>query len=98
MVTVTFVASTSYGRDKKVPDTGQLLTIFDGCEQRYRQEFEEKFDLLAFDSALVAKHCSPRHTLAFDLSYIPKSGFHVLSRLRDDVRINYLIETVDSTT
>ena len=44
------------------------------CEQRYRQHFEAKFEFFDFNSAMVKLHCSTRRAIAFDPSYIPKSG------------------------
>lgn len=44
------------------------------CEQRFRQQFEEEFDAFNFNTLLVNEYCSPRKAIAFDPSYIPKSG------------------------
>lgn len=44
------------------------------CEQRYRQQFEMSFDFLEFNSAMIKEHCGKRQVIAFDPSYIPKSG------------------------
>ncbi len=43
-------------------------------EQRYRQQFEGDFDFFSFNAALIRQHCSLRRVIAFDPSYIPKSG------------------------
>lgn len=43
-------------------------------EQRYRQQFELPFDWLSFNSSLVKSHFGTRLALAFDPSYISKSG------------------------
>jgi len=43
-------------------------------EQHYRNQFSKKFDFLAFNSAIVKAHCSKNIVIAFDPSYIPKSG------------------------
>ena len=43
-------------------------------EQRYRQHFEGDFDFFNFNAILIKQHCGTRRTLAFDPSYIPKSG------------------------
>ena len=43
-------------------------------EQHYRNQFSKKFDYLAFNSAIVQVHCSDNKVIAFDPSYIPKSG------------------------
>jgi hypothetical protein len=43
-------------------------------EQRYRQQFEKPFDFLAFNKELVVSNGSGRYVIAFDPSYIDKSG------------------------
>lgn len=43
-------------------------------EQRYRQQFGRKFDWLSFNSSLVSSHIGKRVAIAFDPSYISKSG------------------------
>ena len=43
-------------------------------EQRYRQQFEAGFDWLSFNSSLVKSHLGSRLAIAFDPSYISKSG------------------------
>lgn len=43
-------------------------------EQRYRQQFETDFDWLSFNSSLVKSHLGSRLAIAFDPSYINKSG------------------------
>jgi transposase DDE domain len=43
-------------------------------EQRYRQQFEVGFDWLSFNSSLVKSHLGSRLAIAFDPSYISKSG------------------------
>ncbi len=43
-------------------------------EQHYRNQFSKKFDFLAFNSAIIQAHCSQNKVIAFDPSYIPKSG------------------------
>jgi hypothetical protein len=43
-------------------------------EQRYRQQFEKPFDFLAFNKELVLSNGSGRFVIAFDPSYIGKSG------------------------
>jgi hypothetical protein len=45
-------------------------------EQSYRNHFENEFDHLRFNVELVRAHCSDEIVLAFDPSYIPKSGKH----------------------
>lgn len=44
------------------------------CEQRYRQQFGKSFDFMDFNSKMVKLHCSDRKVIAFDPSYIFKSG------------------------
>ena len=43
-------------------------------EQRYRQQFEGSFDSFNFNAALIHQYCGQRRAIAFDPSYIPKSG------------------------
>jgi hypothetical protein len=43
-------------------------------EQRYRQQFEKPFDFLSFNKELVLANGSGRYIIAFDPSYISKSG------------------------
>jgi hypothetical protein len=43
-------------------------------EQRYRQQFEKPFDFLTFNKELTLCHGSGRYAIAFDPSYISKSG------------------------
>ena len=43
-------------------------------EQRFRQQFENDFNFLEFNSALVNRHCSCDKVIAFDPCFIPKSG------------------------
>lgn len=43
-------------------------------EQRYRQQFEKPFDFLTFNKELTLSHGSGRYVIAFDPSYISKSG------------------------
>ena len=43
-------------------------------EQRYRQQFEKSFDFLNFNKELTLQHGSGRYAIAFDPSYISKSG------------------------
>jgi len=45
-------------------------------EQRYRQQFEKPFDFLTFNKELTLSHGSGRYAIAFDPSYINKSGKH----------------------
>jgi hypothetical protein len=43
-------------------------------EQRYRQQFEGDFNFFNFKATLIQQHCGDRRAIAFDPSYIPKSG------------------------
>lgn len=43
-------------------------------EQHYRSQFKKGFDFLAFNSAIVEQNCSGKKAIAFDPSFIPKSG------------------------
>ena len=45
-------------------------------EKSYRNNFAEDFDFLSFNSELVKQNCSEHLVIAFDPSYIPKSGKH----------------------
>lgn len=43
-------------------------------EQSYRNHFARYFDFIKFNMELVRQHCSGHRVIAFDPSYIPKSG------------------------
>ena len=43
-------------------------------EQRYRQQYEKEFDFLSFNKELTLSNGSGRYAIAFDPSYINKSG------------------------
>lgn len=43
-------------------------------EQTFRNQFEEEFDFLGFNKILVKDHCRKDLAIAFDPSYIAKSG------------------------
>ncbi len=45
-------------------------------EKTFRLQFESKFDFLSFNSALCLDRLSEKRILAFDPSYLPKSGKH----------------------
>ena len=45
-------------------------------EQRFRRQFEEKFDFFDFNTALCKPFCGHRTALAIDPSFIHKSGKH----------------------
>ena len=44
------------------------------CEKSYRLHFEEDFDFLVFNKTLLLEILSEERILAFDPSYLPKSG------------------------
>ena len=52
----------------------QLSRFGNHCEQRYRQQFEKPFAFIDFNKELVLSHGSGRYAIAFDPSYIDKSG------------------------
>jgi hypothetical protein len=45
-------------------------------EQSYRNNFENDFNFIDFNVELINKSCSTHKVIAFDPSYIPKSGKH----------------------
>lgn len=45
-------------------------------EQSYRNNFENSFDFFLFNVELINQNCSKHKIIAFDPSYIPKSGKH----------------------
>ena len=44
------------------------------CEQRFRNQFKEKFDFMTFNRELTSPHLGKRVAIAFDPSHIEKSG------------------------
>jgi len=52
----------------------QLARYGNYKEQRYRQQFEKRFDFLAFNKELTLSQGSGRYAIAFDPSYVSKSG------------------------
>lgn len=52
----------------------QLARYGDYGEQRYRQQFEESFDFFTFNKELAISSGSKSFAIAFDPSYISKSG------------------------
>lgn len=48
----------------------------DYSEQTYRNNFERDFDFMKFNIELIKTSCSKHRVIAFDPSYIPKSGKH----------------------
>lgn len=43
-------------------------------EQHYRNQFNQSFDFLSFNKKLIEQHGGKHLTIAFDPSYVPKSG------------------------
>ncbi len=43
-------------------------------EQTYRNHFEKEFEFMAFNKTLIKEHCSAELAIAFDPSFISKSG------------------------
>lgn len=54
----------------------QLERFGDSDEQSFRNQFEKPFDFLELNKDLVLEHGSGHYTIAFDPSYISKSGKH----------------------
>lgn len=52
----------------------QLSRYGKHCEQRYRNQFEKTFDFMELNYLLIENNCSKNLTIAFDPSYINKSG------------------------
>ena len=52
----------------------QFSRYTDHNEQRYRNQFNKPFDFLCFNKELVLEHASKHVTIAFDPSYVSKSG------------------------
>jgi hypothetical protein len=52
----------------------QLERYGENCGQTARNQFQESFEFLPFNAALVSKHCSARTVIGFDPTYLPKSG------------------------
>lgn len=52
----------------------QLSRFGNHGEQRYRIQFEKPFDFIGFNKELVLSYGSGRYAIAFDPSYIDKSG------------------------
>jgi hypothetical protein len=52
----------------------QLARFSQHCEQYFRINFEKKFDFQAFNFALIFQQSIEEIIIAFDPSYIPKSG------------------------
>lgn len=50
------------------------------CEKTYRLQFEQDFDFLEFNMELCKSELSDQLVLAFDPSYLPKSGKHTPHR------------------
>jgi len=54
----------------------QLERYSDNCEQYYRINFEQTFDFQKFNQTMIEEIISEECIIAFDPSYIPKSGKH----------------------
>lgn len=52
----------------------QLERFGASCEQRYRQQFEKSFPFLDFNTKIIQTYSSQHNIIAFDPSYISKSG------------------------
>lgn len=52
----------------------QLARYGQFVEQRYRQQFEKPFDFMEFNKELAISYGSGHYVIAFDPSYISKSG------------------------
>lgn len=50
------------------------------CEKTHRLQFEKDFDFLSFNAALCQEALSAHRIIAFDPSYLPKSGKHTPHR------------------
>lgn len=50
------------------------------CEKTHRLHFEKEFDFLSFNAALCEESLSNHRIIAFDPSYLPKSGQHTPHR------------------
>lgn len=50
------------------------------CEKTHRLQFEKDFDFLSFNTALCKATLSNHRIIAFDPSYLPKSGKHTPHR------------------
>jgi hypothetical protein len=53
-----------------------LARYGDYTEYTYRKHFDKVFDFLAFNRHLVIQYTSPDRIIAFDPSFLPKSGKH----------------------
>ncbi len=51
-----------------------MLRYGDYSEQTYRNNFDKPFNFMAFNKELIFKNCLAHRVIAFDPSYIPKSG------------------------
>jgi len=52
----------------------QLARFGSRSEQHYRNQFNQPFDFLSFNKELVFEHAGKQLTIAFDPSYVSKSG------------------------
>ena len=44
------------------------------CEQRFRNQFKEKFDFMNYNTSLITPYVGSRTAISFDPSHIEKSG------------------------
>ncbi len=58
----------------------QFSRFSNSCEQRYRLQFTKTFDFLEFNKQIILNTCSKHFIIAFDPSYISKSGKHTFGR------------------
>ena len=52
----------------------QLARYCKSCKQRFRQNFQKKFDWIAFNHSFVQKQPGHRCVIAIDLIFVSKSG------------------------
>ena len=52
----------------------QLARYSNSCEQMYRKQFEKRFDFMTINSKIIQDICSQDIAIAFDPSYVQKSG------------------------
>lgn len=52
----------------------QMSRYSNFCEQRFRNQFKEKFDFIKYNTSLIAPYVGKRTAISFDPSHIEKSG------------------------
>ena len=52
----------------------QMSRYSDFCEQRFRNQFKEKFDFMKYNTSLISPYVGKRTAISFDPSHIEKSG------------------------